>query len=273
VNRAIGQSKAAVPIPSKSCTPAARDAGRRLPPAALALLIQGSACLLSFLALAILGWKQPNPIVFALLQGTLAAILSHKASQAPWWPPIQFAFPVAAVLVQTLALPPVLFFIVFLLFLGVFWSTFRTQVPYYPSSKSVRDAVAASLPASPVRFIDIGSGLGGLSLELARRRTESSFSGIEIAPLPWLVSLLRAKLLRIDARFLLGDYNGLDFSRYDVIFAYLSPAAMPALWEKARAEMHPGALLLSYEFPIPQAAPDISGSADEFGRSLYGWHM
>jgi SAM-dependent methyltransferase len=273
VSRAIEPGKAAVSRPTESRTHALRNLGTRLPPAVLALLIQTVACLLSFLTLAFTGWPQANPILFALLQGSLAAVLSHKASQAPWWPPIQFAFPVAAVLVQTLSLPPVLFFIVFLLLLGVFWSTFRTQVPYYPSSKPVRDAVAALLPAAPVRFIDIGSGLGGLTLELARRRTESSFFGIEIAPLPWLLSMLRAKLLRNDARFLLGDYNGLDFSRYDVIFAYLSPAAMPALWDKARAEMRPGALLLSYEFLIPQAAPDISGSPDGQGRSLYGWRM
>ena len=44
----------------------------------------------------------------------------------------------------------------------------------------------------PVRAVDIGSGLGGLVLELARRRPDSVFMGIELAPLPWLLSWLRA---------------------------------------------------------------------------------
>lgn len=240
----------------------------------LALLIQGAAFLVTFLSVSIAADRwQPVPILFALIQGALAAWLSNKAGLARWWPPIQFVFPVAAVLVQTLAIPPAIFLVLFLLLLGIFWTTFRTQVPYYPSGMPTRSTVAAQLPATPIRFIDIGSGLGGLTLELARRRPESSFSGIEIAPLPWLLSMLRARLMRSDARFLLGDYNTLDFSRYDVIFAYLSPAAMPALWEKARAEMRQGALLLSYEFPIPQAVPDFSGSPDVLGRRLYGWRM
>lgn len=261
-------------VPTKSCTPAARGASSRMPPAALALLIQGAAFLFTALATSFAaGLWQVSPIFFALLQGSLAAWLSHKISMARWWPPIQFAFPIAAVLVQTLALPPALFLVLFVLLLGVFWTTFRTQVPYYPSTAPAREAVAALLPPGAVRFIDIGSGLGGMSLELARRRPESSFAGIEIAPLPWLCSLLRARLLRNEARFLLGDYHALDFSRYDVIFAYLSPAAMPALWDKARAEMRPGALLLSYEFSIPQAAPAIAVSPDASGRRLYGWRM
>jgi hypothetical protein len=239
-----------VSVPTESCPPAASGAG-------------------NFAARR----SQLDPILFALMQGSLAAWLSHKASLARWWPPIQFVFPIAVVLGQALALPPALFLVVFLVLLGVFWSTFRTQVPYYPSTKPARKAVAELLPVKPVRFIDIGSGLGGMTLELARKRPESSFAGIEIAPLPWLCSVLRARMMRNDARFLLGDYNTLDFSRYDVIFAYLSPAAMPALWDKARAEMRPGALLLSYEFPIPQAAPDITVNPDAFGRGLYGWRM
>ncbi len=261
-------------MPTESCTSAARDAGKRIPPAVLALLIQGAAFLITFLAASIVaGRYHPVPIIFALMQGALAAWLSDKTRLARWWLPIQFAFPVAAVLVQALSLPPALFLGLFVLFLAIFWTTFRTQVPYYPSSKAAQNAVAGLLPDKPIRFIDIGSGLGGLTLELARRRPESSFTGIEIAPLPWLLSALRARLVRNDARFVRGDYRKLDFSRYDVIFAYLSPAAMPALWEKAQAEMRPGALLLSYEFLIPQAPPDLSGIPDESGRRLYGWRI
>ena len=65
---------------------------------------------------------------------------------------------------------------VFLFLLALYWSTFRTQVPYYPSGRRVWDAVAApaAARAGAVRVIDIGSGLGGLVLDLARRRPEST---------------------------------------------------------------------------------------------------
>ena len=143
--------------------------------------------------------------------------------------PILFFFPPAAMLVNSFHLPPMLFLAVFLFLLLLFWSTFRSQVPFYPSGRSTWDAVAALLPSDqPLRVIDIGSGLGGAVLYLSKLRADSRFTGIELAPLPWLVSQVRALLTRSRGAFVRGDYTRLDFRDYDTIFAYLSPAAMTA---------------------------------------------
>lgn len=217
---------------------------------------------------------QLNVAEAALLQGGLAAAISRARSMAPWWPFILFAFPVAVISLLSLHLPPWIFLAAFLVLAALYWSTFRTQVPYFPSNAAVWDAVAELLPQGrPIRFVDIGSGFGGLVCALARRRPESMFSGIELAPLPWLASYLRALLGRSSACFSRGDYLDLDFASCDVVFAYLSPAAMPALWEKASAEMQPGALLLSYEFPVPGVAPDFMSRPGSAGRALYGWRF
>jgi hypothetical protein len=162
--------------------------------------------------------------------------------------------------------------VAFLLLLGLFWSTFRTQVPFYPSNPGIWAAVGARL-GEPVRFIDIGSGFGGLVLHLESRFPGSRFYGIEIAPLPWLASRMRAWLRRSGARFMRGDYGRIDLSDYDVVFAFLSPAAMPAFWRKARAEMRPGTMLLSCEFPIPGIPPHIVDHPIASGPALYGWQM
>ena len=213
-----------------------------------------------------------------MLQGALAALLTAWRRMPRWWIPIQLLFPVALLATLSLQLPPTIFFLGFVFLLALFWSTFRTQVPFYPSRAAVWRAVLAQLPAptgvahaEPLRFIDIGSGLGGLVLSLAATRVDGQFSGIEVAPLPWLVSRLRARFAGSRARFVRGDYNALDFSEFDVIFAYLSPAAMPALWQKAQREMRSGALLLSYEFRIPDHAPQITVLPDPQGPKLYGW--
>lgn len=211
----------------------------------------------------------------ALLQGAVAAALTRWRGLAPWWLPIQALFPVALVATLSLQIPPPVFLAAFAALLMLYWTTFRTQVPFYPSGPAAWEAVTGLLPAGrALRFIDIGSGLGGLVLHLARARAESTFAGIEIAPLPWCVSRLRGRCARAgNASFLRGDYGRLDFSAYDVVFAYLSPAAMPALWRKARAEMRTGALLLSYEFDIPGAAPDMVVAPHGGGPVLYGWRM
>jgi hypothetical protein len=212
-------------------------------------------------------------VTIALLQGAIAALIACKVNLALWWRAIELLFPLALLETHALHLPPVIFLLLFVLLLGVYWSTFRTQVPFYPSSPSVWNAVAQLLPQRPVRLIDIGSGLGGLVLALARKRPDSAFFGIELAPLPWLFSCLRARLAGSTARFVRGDYERLDFSAYDVVFAYLSPAAMEALWCKAQKEMRPGTMLLSYEFLIGAKAPDQVIAVTPCGPALYVWHF
>lgn len=246
-----------------------------LKPAVAALLLQAAAFPLS-LAVTWLLASAGVPMSYlavALIQGLLAATLSWWRGLASWWRPIQFCFPLALLGAAQLAIPPLVFLAIFLFLLLLYWSTYRTQVPYYPSNRRVWDEVVGLLPArAPLRAIDIGSGLGGLVLHLARRPGVQA-SGIELAPLPWLLSRLRARLAGSGARFLRGDYENLDFAQYDVVFAYLSPAAMGALWRKAAREMRPGSVLLSYEFVIDDRLPDRTVYPTEGGPALYLWHF
>lgn len=261
----------------------ATTAGRGLLrlPSVQALAIQAAAMLLaalSLLLLARLRWLPtrdfPVMTTIVLLQGVLAALLSRWRRQAAWWPVMHLLFLPLALAALSLRLPPWLFLSVFLLMLALYWSTFRTQVPFYASGAAAWSAVEAELllRPRPVRMIDVGSGLGGLVVHLAARYPDSRFEGIELAPLPWLASRVR-QMAGARCRFLRGDYHRLDFGAYDVVFAYLSPAAMPALWTKARAEMRSGALLLSHEFAVPGIMPQIARPTRPGGPVLYGWVM
>ena len=246
-------------------------------PAFEALTIQCGAFLLTLsLALAIrhAADLHLSVAVAALFQGTVAALVARWRRMAAWWLPIQFLFPGALMAMHALDLPPALFLSAFIFLLALYWTTFRTQVPFFPSGPATWNAVAGWLPKNrPFRFVDIGSGLGGLVLSLAERRPDGEFIGIELAPLPWLASVLRARVRRSAARFIRGDYQDLDFAEYDVVFAYLSPAAMPALWEKAKREMRSGTLFLSYEFSISGAKSHIIMMPVAGGPALFGWHM
>jgi hypothetical protein len=246
-------------------------------PAVQALVIQCISFLLTLLLMRgvwLLADMQVSMIMAAFLQGVIAATITLWRRLAPWWVLIQLLFPGALIAALSLSLPPGIFLALFIFFLGLYWTTFRTQVPFYPSGPAAWKSVADFLPADrSIRMIDIGSGLGGLVLNLAARRPKSEFIGIELAPLPWAVSWLMAKVKRSHGQFMLGDYMHHDFSKYDVVFAYLSPAAMSALWEKSRQEMRPGTLLMSYEFAIPGAVADVVVVPHENAPTLYGWRF
>ncbi len=244
-------------------------------PALQALLLQTLAAGIILIIAVGLPRLFSNEISFgeaAVLQGVLAALLTAWRRLARWWIVIQLLFPVALLTTVALQMPPLMFLGGFLFLLLLFWSTFRTQVPFYPSGPPVREAVHALLPTDrALRCIDIGSGLGDLVLALAARRPDSHFIGIELAPLPWLISVVKARLRRSAAQFIRGDYDALDFEQFDVVFAYLSPAAMPALWQKVQREMRPGSLLLSYEFPVEGEPPQLTVLPHPQGPLLYGW--
>jgi hypothetical protein len=248
-------------------------------PAVRALLIQcGAAPLTLALVYLLATFHVPlNYVAVAVIHGLLAAAITWRAGLAVWWRAIEFLFPLAVLATLALQLPSWIFLLVFLIMLGWYWSTFRTQVPYYPSNAGVWDAVRQQLPPPAgdkrLRVIDIGSGLGGFVLYLARVRPDIEVVGIELAPLPWLYSWLRARFGKSSARFIRGDYEQLDFGQFDLVFAYLSPAAMGGLWRKADAEMCRGSCLISYEFAIDTRAPDLVIHATNDATPLYKWYF
>ncbi|MDO8207860.1 MAG: class I SAM-dependent methyltransferase [Gallionella sp.] len=252
---------------------------QKLPPSVTALLLQFTAFGLALLFVRLTG-LQPELLTFALLCGLLAASLSYFAGQARWWLAIQLTFASALVLMLTFEIPPGFFLAAFVILLLVYWSTFRTQVPLYLSSNKVWRALEGLLPppGTSFRFIDLGSGLGGVLTHLARVRPDGHYSGIESAPLPLLMSWLRTRPYpncEVHWGSIWDDtLVACNLAQYDVVFAYLSPVPMERLWRKARAEMRPGTVLISSTFSVPDQAPHQTVEVDDLHQStLLVWRM
>ncbi len=249
---------------------------KKLPPAVTAALLQITAFALTLLSVHLSG-LHPSPLAFALLCGLFAASLSRLAGLARWWLPIQLLFAPAVVLVLALRIPPNFFLAAFLILLAVYWSTFRSQVPLYLSSNKVWRALEGFLPDAKIgfRFIDLGSGLGGVLTHLASIRPDGQYVGVESAPLPFLWSWLRIKLGGYrNCNLHWGSIWDCDLAQYDVVFAYLSPVPMERLWRKARAEMRPGTVFISSTFAVPEQTPHETVQVDDLHRSaLLVWRM
>jgi len=250
----------------------------RVPVALQSLFIQLAALALAALAVRLLpafAVIQPTLWQFVLIQGAFAGGLSLALRQPRWWLPLHAAFLPAAFVALQFDIAAGIYLAGFILLGGFFWTTFRTRVPLYLSDRKAWDAVAAQLPVDRrFRFVDLGSGLGGLLLDLEKRFPQGEFTGVELAPASWAISRLRARVSGSRVRLLRQDYAALDLGDFDVVFAFLSPAAMPALWAQACAQMRPGSCLMSLSFVTGDRAPDaVVPLAPQPRHRLYAWRM
>ncbi len=251
---------------------------RALPPSLEALLCQALAVGLVFGALwlfglGVAGWVAATAIGAVALTFTLLRRLDR------WWWPIQALFAPSIWLMLRVDVPPGAYLTIFAVLALVYWSTFRTQVPLFRSSRAVWQAVESLLPPArpdrPLRFVDLGSGLGGLLAFLGARRPDGSYTGFEIAPLPALLSKLRFAILGpANVRAVWSSFWPIDLGDYDVVFAFLSPVPMPELWAKAKREMRAGSLFVSCGFAVPGVEADVVlDVGDRRGTRLHVWRM
>ena len=243
----------------------------------VALLIQIVVLLIQLLATLLAGhvgmhlmW---NPLRLVLVQSVLSTFLSRWLNQPIWWWWIHAAFPPAVGLALYAGLPSWTYLLALLMLLPWYWHTFTTRVPYFPSSLPVWRAVADLLPEGECQVLELGSGLGGFSLWLSRWRPECRVIGVEWAPMPWLISRIRAGRRVAAPIFLRQDYRQMDWQPYDLVFAYLSPAAMPEVLAMARQRMRPGSLLVSYEFDVPDVPADKTIRMSGMRAQLYAWYI
>lgn len=234
-----------------------------LPTAKLPPLLQaGLAHLLAWLiALGLAFGAQPLNLAItwtelALFQGLLAATIGYFLRLPVWWLPINLLFFPMLVQAMQWEISPYWYLAGLAALLLTQVGAIRNRVPLYLSGRHAKAELLRLLPTGAgQRFLDIGSGTGGLLAYLARHRPDLTLDGIDSAPALWLISRLR---LGRRARIALGDFWQVDLSRYDVVYAFLSPAPMVRLWDKAKREMRPGSLFVSNSFEVPGVAPDVS---------------
>jgi hypothetical protein len=263
-----------IPDPGRNSAPT-----RKRMPLAVALVAQIIAGVAVFgtalIVTRITAWQPPLIILLALL-GLFAALLGRRFGLAKWWTPIQIALPVSVAATLAWQVPGWVFPAAFAVLLLVFWNSARGGVPLYLTNKTTKAALAKLLPPDgDFRFADLGCGMGGPVLDLSGMRPNGHFTGIESAPALFLAAWLRCRLNdNFNADIIFGDFWSRDLAGFDVVYCFLSPLPMPALFEKACLEMKPGSLLISNSFGVTaRPADDIIEVGDARKTKLYLWRM
>ena len=209
----------------------------------------------------------PWPEVSAAI-GITALLLASFTRQPWWWRLIHGAFAPLAWAVALLEIDPGWFLLAALMLMLVYRGALSGQIPLYLSNRETARTLADLLPKTPnLRCADLGAGLGSMLRPLSSARPDARFVGVENAPLTWLGGKLLA-LRHANCEWRWGDLWRTDLSEFDVVYAFLSPVPMAALWCKVEREMKPGSLFISNSFPVPEVEPSEIIKVDDDRQTL-----
>lgn len=206
-------------------------------------------------------------------QALLAVSLSCLFKQPTWWRWIHGLFPLAIWLALQSGLPTWVYGAFFILLFLIYGSTARTRVPLYLSNATTCEALAKIIP-SDSRIADLGSGTGTVLSQLATLRPDCTLIGYETAWIPYLISCWRNRGLKTVQTYRRSFWHE-DLTQFNVLYSFLSPQPMPALWDKLKQNpAQQTRWLISNSFPVPDIKPQQHLQLDDARRTqLYQYEI
>ena len=217
------------------------------------------AQLLALILMAVLVWQLAGhnlrlPLLTAAIgQGALAALFAWRFKLSRWWLWISFFFVPMAVLALQTQLPAWLYLLAFSLLALININGWREQVPLYLSGRRACEQLKTWLAQHEEikHVIDLGCGTAGPLLQLAAHFPRRQFVGVETAPLLFAFAWLRCAF-QPNCQIHFQSLWKAELSRFDAVYCFLSPAPMPALWDKVQKQMRPDTWLISNTFAVPE---------------------
>ncbi len=213
-----------------------------------ALLAWGAAWAL-FLGLRAAG----SPVLLALLGGTLLGVLGSVWGGS-WWRRglIGLGFPLSLALSGVLAVPAWVWLLPLAMLLLVYPLNAWRDAPLFPTPEGALDDLPELAPLMPgARVLDAGCGLGQGLEALRRAYPLAEMHGLEWSRPLRLLCAWRCPWAQVNQ----GDIWRADWSGYQLVYLFQRPESMARALAKARAELQPGAWLVSLEFAVDGVPP------------------
>ena len=211
-----------------------------------------------------------TPVLLALVAGTLLGVVGSVWGGS-WWrrAVVGSGFPLSLALSGALAVPAWAWLLPLGLLLLVYPINAWRDAPLFPTPEGALDHLPDLAPLPPgARVLDAGCGLGQ-GLQALRQ----AYPLAELHGLEWSRSLRLLCAWRCPwAKVTQGDIWRADWSGYQLVYLFQRPESMARALAKARAELRPGAWLVSLEFPVGGESP--SGRLDGVqGRPVWLYQM
>ena len=200
-----------------------------------------------------------TPIAWALLAATTwGVLLSVMGTSLSRRVLIAVGAVPSIALINAVALPPYVWILALVLVLLIYPLNAWRDAPLFPTpSHALRDLPKHAPLPTGAQVLDAGCGLGDGLLAL-----KSVYPHVALHGLEWSWPLRALCALRCPwARVRQGDIWKADWSGYDMVYLFQRPESMPRAVAKARAELKPGAWLVSLEF----AASELHANAVAHG--------
>lgn len=213
-----------------------------------ALLAWGLVWIL-FLLLLRAGLGGASALGLATAAGVLLSLLGDS-----WWRRliIGLGFPVSLLLVGGLGLPAWAWLLPLALLLLIYPLNAWRDAPLFFTPPDALNDLPEVAPLPPgARVLDAGCGLGHGLNALSQAYPLARLHGIESSRLLRWLCARRCPWAVVQQ----GDIWQADWSGYDLVYLFQRPESMPRAAAKARAELRPGAWLVSLEFEAPGLQP------------------
>ena len=166
-----------------------------------------------------------------------------------------------------------------LLVLGVVGSIIivqlRTGVAAYPSHVFERQQALELLRqidlSERAKIYELGSGWGGLAFAVSRIYPNATIVGLEVSPVPFLVSwLMSLRFSNVSIRY--GDFFKQDLHDADAVLNFLMQRPMPRLAKKLDRELRSGTPVLNIGFWFRRRTPALTKEQGVHCHiALYRW--
>ena len=186
------------------------------------------------------------PLLLAVALATAVGVLCSVMAGTFWRRlAIAAGFPLSLLLSGSVTLPAWAWLLPLLLILLIYPMNAWRDAPLFPTPSEALQQLELHAPLPPLaKILDAGCGLGHGLIALRKAYPEAQLVGIEWS---WPLRLLTA--LRCPwAKIRQGDIWKADWRSYDMVYLFQRPESMPRAVTKARAELKPGAWLVSLEF-------------------------
>jgi hypothetical protein len=155
------------------------------------------------------------------------------------------------------------------LVLWTIWISLRVGISPMPTSKTVLHTWSGLLPDEvDGEILELGCGWGTLLKFLCQKYPKHSVTGLELSPLPWLVSYGRSRFWgHEDCEVVRRDFWRQEGQRAGLVVCYLYTGAMKQMAEGWTKTLPEGCYILSHTFAMPGWSPIKTAQAQDMYKT------